>query len=169
MAVKDIFGNTRFTLYEISEFIDSKKSAFSFATVTTKEHAAFSIPENNFFFSFENYFGEGYNEIISQAADWVVKVVRTEDWDPSIYENKGRTTEEYYKKIDSEFILVKDNKFAGIISYKSDFESYKILYALVEDYDNEPLFAWSIDGYGSSDHDMMYTEKYYLTKKDCQK
>ena len=169
MSVLNMFGETRFTLYEISKFIRAKNVLYSLATVTSRDDDCLAIPENNFFFSFQNYFGDSYDNIIRQASEWVLKVVRTEDWDPSIYGNQGRITKEYYKEIDPQLILVKDNKFAGVISYIQDFDFYKVVYKLIEDYNNEPMFCWSNSGFGSSDHDMMYTEKYYLTKQDYQK
>ena len=168
MSVLDIFGKTKFTLCEISEFINAKNMLHSFATVTSKENATFVIPENNFFFGFQNYVCNGYDDIIRQASEWAIKVVRTEDWDPSIYGEEGRTTEEHYREIDSQLILVKDNKFAGVITYMCDSDFYKIVYALIEDYKDEPLFCWQDSGFGSSGHDMMYTEKYFLIRKPLQ-
>ncbi len=162
---KDFLGNTRFTRYEIDEFVQRRFRVNSFATVTTKESATFSIEEKDFFFCFKDYQGDVYCNIINQASEWIMKVVRTEDWDPSIYGSNSKKTEEKYMEIDPRFILVKEDKFAGVITYNSCFDLYEVCYCLAEDYKDEPIFCWALSGFGSSDHDMMYTEKYYLMKK----
>ena len=92
MGKKNIFGKTKFTLYEISKFIDAKKMAFSFATITTKENATFTIDEENFSFYFKSYSEGDYDKIIREASEWMIKIVRAEDWDHLIYEIKRTTT-----------------------------------------------------------------------------
>ncbi len=168
MRDKDFLGNTKFTPGEIFDFIIASQTPFSFATITSKEYATYSIPEKNFFFRFNKYYGDDYNNILHQASEWVMKVVRTEKWDPSIYDETEKT-DIFFLEINPKRILVKDNSFAGLISYKNSLPFYEIHYGLIEDYKNEPVFCWCHDGFGSSDHDMMYTDKYYLMRKSDKK
>ena len=56
--------------------------------------------------------------------------------------------------------------FAGLIEYADGGESYIVSCVLLEEFQGTPLLFKSSSGFGSSDHDMMYTVKFYLQKKD---
>ena len=89
-----------------------------------------------------------------------------EENDNAGYDISVRTVKEETQKINPKIILVKDEMFIGVIDCADSGEHYSLSYVLIEDYDREPLLFGSTSGFGSSDHDMMYTINFYLQKKD---
>lgn len=150
---------------DLNDFIQSRDKVNSFATICGKENAHFCFAENNFYFGFKSYEDEYYNDILNQAKNWEIKIIRTEDWDPSIYDI-GRIVKEGIQDINPKNILVENGIFVGVIDYADHGEHYELSYALLKDYTGEPILFRTTSGFGSSDHDMMYTVNFYLQKKD---
>lgn len=150
----------------ISNFIAARNIPYSFVTICSKELADFYLDEeHDLCIRIQHYDENTYNEIISQSKNWEIKIIRTEDWDPSIY-NIGKTIKEGIIDIDTKIILVKNGNFAGIIDYADCGEHYELSYVLLGDYVGEPILLKTTSGFGSSDHDMMYTVNFYLQKKN---
>ena len=155
-----------FNISDISKFITARNIPYSFATICSKDFSDFCLnEEQGLFLRIQNYDENIYNKIVDQTKNWEIKIVRSEDWDPSIYDI-GRTVKEETQKINPKIILVKDEMFIGVIDCADSGEHYSLSYVLIEDYDREPLLFGSTSGFGSSDHDMMYTINFYLQKKD---
>lgn len=155
-----------FNISDISKFIAARNVLYSLTTICSKELADFCLDkEHDLCIRIQHYDEKEYNEIVSQSKNWEIKVIRTEDWDPSIY-NIGKTVKEGIIDIDPKIILVKNGAFAGVIDYTDCGEHYKISYVLLDDYAEEPILLKTTSGFGSSDHDMMYTVNFYLQKKN---
>ena len=158
--------SNRFKIKDIFEFIVSKKYPCVFMTICSKEDASFTLDDGKPVYIKANTYEEDViNQIIEQSKEWSVKVVRTEDWDPSMY-STGKVVKETYQDINPATILVKESSFAGLIDYTTDGEDYIVSCALIEEYESEPMLFCYKSGFGSSDRDMMYNINYYLTKKN---
>lgn len=159
--MKSIKLNTK----DIVDFINAKNLPNTFATICSEKEASFSFEQDSLFFRFRTYDACIYDEIINQTKDWAIKVVRTEEWDPSIYAT-GKTVEEDVQGINPKTVLVKDNVFVGLIDFVNRGEYCEVSCVLLAEYFDEPLLYKTASGFGSSDHDMMYTIDYYLEKKN---
>lgn len=123
----------------------------------------FALTKIIFIFSFKSYEDKYYDDIINQSKNWEIKVIRTEDQDPS---NIGTTVKEEFQDINPKIILVKNGMFAGLIDYVNCGEYCEVSYVLLEEYNEELILFKTTTGFGSSDYDMMYTVNFYLQKKD---
>lgn len=152
---------------EIGKFFDALEKEKHFATVCAEKDAEFAAEgEHPLYFRFEPYSDEDIERIKSQAQAWHIYCVKTEEWDPTFGHRQGTVKKEYFYKVSTNEILVKDGNFAGVVSWSEDLGMhYGIFYALISDYADTPLRYSFRDGYGSSDCDMMYDYSYYLQKK----
>lgn len=138
----------------------------TFITICSEKDAEFKFNDETMLcLTLQKYDEESRKTIIEQANRWTIKIVRTEDWDPSFGYNQGKVVKEKWMDILPQMILVKDGSFAGVITYSHQNDSFVISCELVEHYSSEPLLFSNTFGFGSSDHDMFYTEDFYLLPK----
>lgn len=150
----------------IYDFICEKNRRNSLATICAEDKIGNSIcVDETLYIRQKEYSDEAYAKIISQSKDWEIKVVRTEDWGPSFGYTKGKVVTEVVQAIAPREVLVREDNFAGVLAYAHEAEKYLFSFALTDEFSNEPILFCSDSGFGSSDHDMMYTNNYYLQKK----
>lgn len=147
-------------------FLITRDLKNSLATICMENEAEVSFDEHeNLYVRHKVYSNEEYEKILSEAQEWEIKLIRTEEWDPSFGHTEGKVITESIQPIESQKILVKDGKFTGLISYANCGEKFVLSLALVSEYNDEPIMFCSSSGFGSSDRDMMYTNNYYLKRK----
>ncbi len=152
---------------EVLAFLAHSEKENAFATVCTKQEAEFSTNDDSpVFFKYTTYSDDTVKQIMDQASEWQVKCRITEDWDPSFGHTQDNTSDGFYKIIEPKQILVENGNFAGVIACSRDLgDRYGLFSALTANYKSEPLLFCVWDTYGSSDHDMMRQEHYYLVEK----
>ena len=151
---------------EIYDFIECRKKYKCIATICEEKDAEFTADgETSLYFRFCMYSNDDIERIMSQAEQWRIKCENVKDYDPSFGYTQGRVKSESIKKIDRSIVLVKDGNFAGVVDCSKDLgERYGLFYALTSKYVGTPLHFGVWQGYGSSDHDMMYENNFYLQK-----
>lgn len=152
---------------EICDFIECCKRDNCFATICEEKDAEFVADgEAPLYFRFCPYSNDDIERIMSQTEQWQIKCKTVEDWDPSFGYTPRRVEHESVEKVNKSMVLVQDGNFAGVVDYSRDScGRYGLFYSLTSNYVDTPLHFSSWDGYGSSDHDMMYKHNYYLQKR----
>ena len=90
---------------------------YTFITVCPEKDAEFKFNnENTLCLKMQKYDEETRKAIITQANMWTIKIVRTEEWDPSFGYNQGKSVKDGWKDIPLHMIIVKDGSFAGVIA-----------------------------------------------------
>lgn len=149
----------------VYRFVTSKTLINTLATICMENDTALTVAVNDhIFIAHKLYAHDEYDRILSEAAEWEIKLVHTEDWEPSMY-SCGKIVEESIQEIQPQTILVKDGKFYGLVTYVNGGEEYILSLVTIDEFDGEPVLFSTSSGFGSSDHDMMYTNNYYLKRK----